>query len=186
MKLILGIFISIVLSSFIPIDDIYNLSIQTIDGKKVDMRTLKGKKIMVVIIPISSSDTNVSLPDLVAIEKKYNDSLTVIGIPSQEAGYTKTQADSLKKLYKDHKSNFILADGMQVKKSEDGKQGTLFQWLTIKERNRHFNQDADGVGQKFFIDELGTLYAVIGSQIKLSNPVINRILSRPLPAPVGM
>ena len=71
---------------------------------------------------------------------------------------------------------------MHVSKTAGTSQASLFQWLTHKEENRHFDQDVAGTGYKFFVDETGRLYAVLGPGIRLSSPVINKILSKPAPS----
>ncbi len=111
--------------SFRFADGIYTQPIKTLEGKKVDLSQYKGKKILFVIVPHSASDTTVSLEQLSALQTKYESSLVVIGVLSEESGFKKGDEDKLKKLYKDQKSNFILTEGMKVKKGET--QTPLFQ-----------------------------------------------------------
>jgi len=167
------------LFSFSNLEDIYSVSVKNIDGSKVDLGVCRGKKILFVILPLFDIDSSLSIADLSGLQAKYSTSLVVIGIPSEESGFKNTDKSRLKSLYKNQRTNFILTEGMKVKKSNQ--QMPLFQWLTNKDKNRHFDQDVQGVGSKFFVDEVGELYAVMGAKTKLSDPVIDRILSRPLP-----
>lgn len=47
----------------------------------------------------------------------------------------------------------LIAEGMKVKKGT--RQSSLFQWLTNKDMNHHFDKDLEDVGNKFYIYEKG-------------------------------
>lgn len=176
MKYILGLITVLLLFSFNYPGDIYSTSLKTIGGNKLDLSQFKGKKLLFIVLPLTSQDTTVSIDQLSKLQTRYKNSLIVIGIPSEEAGFKKGDEENMKKLYKDLPSNLIIAEGMKVKKGKQ--QSSLFQWLTNKSKNRHFDQDVEGVGNKFFVDEKGELYAVLGPRNKLTNPVIEKILSK--------
>ncbi len=167
------------LFSFRLLDDIYSLSFKTIDGNKIELNTYRGKKMLFVILPLSAVDTTLFISALETLHKKYDSSLVVIGIVAEETGFKKGDEKNIKKLYENMKPGFFITEGIKVKKASGNEQSTLLQWLTNKDKNRHFDNDAQGIGQKFFVDEAGELYAVMGPQTKLSNPVIDRILSKP-------
>lgn len=164
------------LLSFRYLDDIYSITLKTIDGEKIDLSKYKGKKMLFIVLPLSKTDTTVSIVDISELQTKYQSSLVVIGIPAEETGFKKGEEGKLKKLYKEASANFIIAEGMKVKKGNG--QSSIFQWLTSKDKNRHFDQDTRGVGSKFFVDEKGELYAVMGAQLKLTNPLMDKILAR--------
>jgi glutathione peroxidase len=176
MKYLLSLIAITALLSFRYLDDIYNIALKTIDGTKIELSQYRGKKILFIVLPLSSQDTTVSISQISQLQTKYQSSLVVIGIPAEETGYKSSDADNLKKLYKDASANFIIAEGMKVKKGSE--QSSLFQWLTSKEKNHHFDQDVQGVGAKFFVDEAGELYAVMGPRLKLTSPVIDKIIAR--------
>jgi glutathione peroxidase len=178
MKYISGLILITFLLSFTYTDDIYSVPVNSINGSTIDLGNFRGKKILFVVLPPSPQDSVITGKELLDLESKYANSLVVIGILAEETGFKKANAESAISSYKDHKSNFLLAEGMKVKKAAGKEQSALFQWLTNKNKNRHFDADVQGVGHKFFVDETGDLYAVMGPQIKLSNPVIERILSR--------
>lgn len=178
MKPIIALLFAFTLLSFQLIDDLYKVEVKTIDGDKVNLSDFKGKKILFVTLPVVDGDTSLSVSELIKLETKYYSSLVVIGIPAEDLGYKTEDKLKTKKLYKDQKPNFIILEGMKVKKTSGADQSLLFQWLTSKDKNRHFDQDIQGAGQKFFVDEKGELYAVMGSAISLSNPVIEKILSK--------
>lgn len=176
MKYVLSPILLLLLLSFRPSDGIYDITLKTIDGNKIELSQYKGKKLLFIILPLSSQDTTVSIKDIAGLQAKYQNSLVIIGIPSKEAGYKTEDADKLKNIYRDAGANIIIAEAMKTKKNTG--QSSLFQWLTNKDMNHHFDRDVQGVGSKFFVDEEGELYAVMGPKLTLTNPLIDRILTR--------
>ena len=177
MKYIFSILTLFLLLSFRPLDGgIYDITLTTIDGNQIVLSQFKGKKLLILLLPLSSQDTTLSANDIERLQTKYQSSLVVIGIPSWEAGYKTQDADKLKKTYKDSRANIIITEGMKVKKGTG--QFFLFQWLTNKDMNRHFDHDTRGVGSKFFVDEEGELYAVMGPNLSLTSPLMDKILAR--------
>ena len=65
-------------------DTIYSISVRDIDGVPVDLENFRGKKILLVVLPVSSEDTSVTLAELNALQSKYHDSLIVIGVLAEE------------------------------------------------------------------------------------------------------
>lgn len=176
MKRILFPLFFLLLFSFRPAEDFYALSLKNIDGGTINLNDHRGKKLLVVMLPLSAGDTTLTATGLSQLQAKYP-SLTVLGVPSIEDGFSQSGAQGLKTLYQNAGPRFSLTEGLHVKKGST--QHPLFQWLTDKNKNKHFDRDTEGTGAKFFVDEGGELYAVIGAQVSLSNPVIDRILTRP-------
>ncbi|HWJ25822.1 MAG TPA: hypothetical protein VNS32_04715 [Flavisolibacter sp.] len=179
MKYFVALFAIVTLLSFRALDNIYSIVVKTIDGSKTELSQFKGKKMLFIVLPLSKQDSAVSINDIVQLQTKYQSSLVVIGIPSEEAGFKIGQEASLKKFYKESGANFIITEGMKVQKGTD--QSSLFNWLTSREKNHHFDRDVQGVGTKFFVDERGELYAVFGKQMKLNNPIIDKVIARQRP-----
>ena len=176
MKHIAGLIALILLLSFRPPNSIYDITLKDINGNSIALSQFKGKKLLFIVLPVSDQDTTVSAGDIARLQTKYQGSLVIIGIPSEEGGYKIQDAAKLKRIYRDVSPSIIIAQCMKVKKGEG--QSTLFQWLTNKDMNRHFNQDAEEAGNKFFLDEGGDLYAVLGSRISLTNPLLDRVITR--------
>lgn len=174
MKYLFSLIALSVLLSFSPSGDIYSVAVKAIDGNKLDLSQYKGKKLLFVVLSHSGEDSTISVNQLAQLQEKYRSTLVVIGIPSIEAGFKAVDADKLTKRYKD--AHIIITEGMNVKKG--GQQAALLQWLTSKEQNRHFNQDVQGVGSKFFVDEGGGLYAVMGPNFSLASPFMDKILTK--------
>jgi glutathione peroxidase len=159
-------------------DTIYSISVRDIDGVPVDLENFRGKKILLVVLPVSSEDTSVTLAELNALQSKYHDSLIVIGVLAEEFGYSASIKQSVKNLYASPSTALLLVEGMKVRKASGTNQSPLFRFLTDGSKNGHYNRDVQGTGDKFFIDEKGLLYAVTGKQVRLSSPVVEKIISK--------
>jgi glutathione peroxidase len=168
----------VVLSFRFSADDIYNQPLKDIDGNTIQLSSHSDKKILFIVLPVSGEDSAVTPAQLTTLANKYASSLVVIGIPAEEWGFTLSLKTQVKALYSGQPSNFILAEGMKVKKASGEQQSPIFQWLTDKDRNKHFDHEISGTGEKFFVDEEGTLYGVIGKNLKLSNPLTDRIVTK--------
>jgi len=178
MKIGLSIILLLIVSvSYPQIKNIYSISIDDINGRRIPLEDFKGKKILFIILPIGNQDASIT-SQLAVLQKKYQQSLVIVGVPAEEAGFKKHEEKKWRELYGNQRENFILSGSMKVKKAAKEKQSPIFQWLTAKGKNRHFDQDVKDAGHKYFIDEKGELYAVIGPEIPLSNPIIDKILSK--------
>jgi glutathione peroxidase len=177
MKLILFL-IAVLSLSFVNPDEVYNQPLKNIDGNTIDLNAYRGKKIIFIILPLSTQDSSVSVSDVINIQAQV-DSLVIIGVPSIEMGYTNALKANLKSRFSGAGSNFILADAMNVRKTSGTAQAPLFQWLTKMEMNQHFNMDVKQIGDKFLVNSKGRLFAVIGPQLKLSSSVLAQVLAKP-------
>lgn len=176
MKNIIWILMGLSMISCYYLNEIYAISIKDIDGKKVDIVQFRGRKLLFIVVPVTTGDTAVNIDDIHQLQIKHQDSLRIIGVPAEEWGFKNSDKINIKALYKDVSNEFLLAEGMKVKKG--GNQSELFEWLTDKSLNLHFDKDVRGVGSKYFVDEYGELYAVIGPELKLNNPMVEKILRR--------
>lgn len=158
-------------------DSIYDLSITTINGKTIPFNNFKGKKILIVVLPLSPTDTLLPVNELKAVQARYP-SLVVIGIISLEAGFKKTDKEKIKKMYKGMPPGFILTEAIKATKAAGQNQAPVLQWLTHRQRNKHFDEDIKAPGYKFFIDERGELYGALDPKVKISSPFIDRVIQR--------
>jgi glutathione peroxidase len=156
----------------------YELVLSTMNNETVNLQQFRGKRVMVIILPVSSEDSvNITPGQIAALATSQKDSLVIIGVPSEETGYTDAKKEQVKALYANEPDNFILASGMKVSKSSGENQSPFFQWLTDKNKNNFFDKDVTETGQKFFVNRYGHLYAVIGANVKLTHPIIGKILA---------
>ncbi len=156
---------------------IHSLSFNNIDGGNVSLSTYAGKKILIIIAPISSSDSS-RLDELKKFQLLNGDSVKVIGIMSIEDGYSSGNSSSIKNLYESRGIDIVLTNGMYTKKSAGANQSSLMKWLTEKNENSRYDIDARGIWQKFVINKMGKLYGVVGSRASLFDGSIGWILYR--------
>ena len=177
--------LSAIYSFALPPKSIYRIRFKDIDGNVVNMNSYRGKKLMVVTIPYNETDT-AALNQLTRFYQKYRDSINIIGVLSIEDGYRDRDKNAVRSIYQvNRKMDVLLTEAMRTRKGQDSTQSSLMRWLTVKEDNLHFNQDVLGIGQKFFIDESGDLYAVLGPEVSFNHTIIEKLLNRKMRLPQG-
>lgn len=153
---------------------IYSIDVKNIDGDTLNLTNYTGKKIMFMVLPVTADSNYLQFINFV----ETNDStVQVIGVLSLEDGFQLSMTDSVKNLYASH--NIVLTEGMNIRKSSGGSQSALMQWLTDKNKNHHFDNDALGIGHKFFVNETGRLYAVISPRTPIQSFIVNKIVQAP-------
>lgn len=159
---------------------IYTIHITTIDGQDKSMQDFQGKKILIVVVPVTkTSHDSAFLRTIDTISKVYAQGIAVIGVPSFEDGYTSDDLNNLNTYYHSILGNQVtLTKGMYTRKGSGNRQHELFSWLTHTENNSHFDYDVSGVGQKFFISEQGELYGVSEPEGRLSSRLMEQIVQR--------
>ncbi len=158
---------------------IYTQSITNIDGGTVSLNTYQGKKIVFMIAPIKEADS-MKLNEIIAFAAKYPDSVKLVGIMSIDDGYVDSNKASIKSMYQSKGINILLTQGMNTKKVAGANQGAIMKWLTDQTMNKRFDDDAGGVGQMFFVNEVGKLYSVLIAQTPLNSPAVDRSVKRKL------
>ncbi len=156
---------------------IYTQSFTNIDGGSVSLNTFQGKKILFLIAPIKEADS-LKLNEIVAFASKYPDTVKLVGIMSIEDGYVDSNKASIKSMYQSKGINILLTQGMNTKKVAGANQGAIMKWLTNQTMNKRFDDDAGGVGQMFFVNEVGKLYSVLIAQTPLNSPAVDRSVKR--------
>jgi len=155
----------------------FSFSITTFDGQQHSLGQYQGKRVLLVVIPstYTSSDSDF-LRNMDTVAMDYQDSITVIGIPSYEDGYYDDSLYSLKAYYGDLVlSPCIIAEGMDTRKAS-AYQDPLFGWLTNQSQNGHFDEDVKGVGEMYFIDPQGNLYGVFGPEQALNGALMEQMM----------
>ena len=188
MKYLLFILIFIILSSIgfsffnkdkINLDgyskDIYDYSINLISGNTINLKSYKGKKIILVNVASKCGYTP-QYDGLQKLYEKYNEELEIVGVPAndflwQEPGKNKDIQTFCKVNYG---VTFPIVEKSIVKKAKG--QHALFTWLTHKDLNG-WNDAAPGWNfYKYLIDENGKLISVLPSKVKpFDEEIINFI-----------
>lgn len=149
---------------------LYDHSFNDINNKNVHLKDFAGKKLLFIILPVRATDSLVA--QLKNFVESYGDKVKVIGVLSQEDGHLKSGKADIINSYQ--KSGILITDVMSSRKGNG--QSPVMKWLTNKSENGHFDVDVKGPGQKFFVNEQGKLYAVLG-QLPLSSPFISKIVN---------
>lgn len=149
---------------------IYDISINGLDGKSIDLEAFKGKNILFVNVASECGFTN-QYKELQALSDKYVDKLVVIGSPcnqfgSQEPGNA-TQIQEFCEL--NFGVTFLLTEKIDVKGSN---QHPLYNWLTSKELNGKKSSSVKWNFQKYLVDGEGGL---IDYYFSITKPLSSKI-----------
>ncbi len=154
---------------------IHNLSFTDIDGGNISLNTYQGKRILFIIAPISSIDSS-RLDELKKFQVYYGDSVKLIGVMSNEDGYTTVNSAAIKSLYQSKDIEIVLTSGMYTKKAAGTNQSSLMKWLTEKDFNGHYDTDAKGIWQKFITNKFGKIINVVSPRFSLFDGSLGWIL----------
>ena len=150
---------------------IYDHSFKALSNKNIQLKDFAGKKLLFIILPVSAKDSLID--QLKNFAATYSDKIQVIGVLSQEEGRSKDSKAEIKAAYQN--TGILVTEEMGSRKG-DG-QAPLMKWLTNKTENGRFDTDAKGPGQKFFVNEKGRLYAVLGGKLPLSSPFFSKVVN---------
>ncbi|HRI22955.1 MAG TPA: hypothetical protein PLA68_18480, partial [Panacibacter sp.] len=143
-----------------------DMRIVLLNGEDKPLSIYDGKKIMIVTIPVTmTAQDSLFIKSLSDLSIGFKDQLAIIAVPSYEDGYQDNSLDQLAEWY-NHiaDSTLVITRGMYIRKASGEMQYELFSWLTHKEQNEHFDEDAAGTGEKFFINEQGVLFGRAGPE----------------------
>lgn len=142
------------------IKNFHNFKINTIDGNKFDLSTLKGKKVLVVNTA-SKCGLTPQYKQLQELYETYGGSgFTIIAFPannflSQEPG---TNEEIKAFCEKNYGVTFPIMEKISVKGNDIH---PIFKWLTNKSENGKMDAPVQWNFQKFLIDENGNLVDVV-------------------------
>lgn len=170
--------LAFIFSSYSLLTGVYDFTIMTPDGDEQSLDLYQGKKMMIVVLPVTHTTADSALlHSLDTLSRNYTDSITMIGIPSYEDGYADDSLQSLLTWYRSLAGDqFIIAAGMNTTKTS-AYQSPLFSWLSHADQNNHFDEDVMGAGEKFFITETGDLYAIIHPDADWNEDLLKQMLA---------
>ncbi len=133
---------------------LHDFTTTTIDGKVVDLSTLKGKKVLVVNTASKCGNTP-QYAELEQLFKKYKESgFTIVGFPSNDFG--RQEPGSNVEIAEFCKMNYGVTFLMMSKIAVKGDSiNPIYEWLTQKEQNGVADVKVKWNFQKFMIDENG-------------------------------
>ncbi len=151
-------------------NSLYNISINSLDGKQIDLSEFKGKTILFVNVASQCGFTS-QYKGLQQLSDTYPDELVVIGCPCNQFGQQEpgdaTQIRSF--CTKNFGVTFLLTEKLDVK---GPKQHPLYSWLTKAERNGLKSSSVKWNFQKYLVDKEGKL---IDYYYSLTKPLSKKI-----------
>lgn len=143
--------------------NIYDFKITAIDGRTINFKDFKGKKILIVNTASKCGYTK-QYAGLEALYKAHGDKLVIIGFPSDNFGGQEFEndADISEFCQKNYGVTFPLTTRVDVK----GDSVTpVFKYLTSKNQNGVLDATIGWNFNKFLIDEKGRLLAYFPSKV---------------------
>lgn len=138
--------------------DFYAIRFPDYNGTQINMSNFRSKKIIITAFNGKSPDISF-LKYLNQLQSKYP-SVQVIAIPATDFAGLENITE-LGKLKDSEKLRIIIGKPSLVQQKNTKQQHPLFQWLTKKEQNNHFNIDVESTEQLYLVSTKGTLYAVL-------------------------
>lgn len=161
-------------SNLTSIASIYNIQLQGIDGKNIDLNKYKGKKILFVNVASECGFTK-QYDGLQELYSTYKDKLVVIGLPCNQFG--DQEPGKALEIQTFCRLNFGVNFPLTTKIKVKGKgQHKLYQWLTTKAKNGKKNSSVKWNFQKYLIDENGMFLDVFYSMTKPMSKKITKLI----------
>jgi glutathione peroxidase len=156
------------------IESLYDIKIEGIDGKIIDLNKYKGKKILFVNVASECGFTK-QYDGLQELYSTYKDKLVVIGLPcNQFGGQEPGAAEEIQTFCR---LNFGVDFPLTTKIKVKGKgQHALYEWLTTKAKNGKKNSSVKWNFQKYLIDENGMFLNVFYSMTKPMSKKIVKLI----------
>lgn len=146
-----------------PAKNVYQFSITSIEGKKVDLSQFKGKKLLIVNTASKCGYTK-QYAGLQELSEKYGDKVVVIGFPANNFGGQEPGSNEEIQGFceKNYGVTFLLAEKSSVAGEDIS---PLFKYLTTAE-NPDFTGEINWNFEKFLIDEHGNLIHRFPSKVE--------------------
>ncbi len=156
-----------------PADNVYQFTVTSIDGKKINLSQFEGKK-MLLVNTASECGFTKQYAGLQELSEKYGDKVVVIGFPANNFGGQEPGDNSEIQGFceKNFGVTFLLAEKSSVKGKDIS---PLFAYLTSAE-NPDFTGEIKWNFEKFLIDEKGHLAHRFRSKIEpMSDAIISKL-----------
>lgn len=166
MKKIVSLLSCIVLLSFSykEVNTIHQFKIKSIEGKTIDFKNFKGKKILVVNTASACGYT----PQYEGLQKlytSYKDKLVVVGFPCNQFGGQ--EAGSEEEIQSFCKARYGVTFPLTTKVDVKGENASpIYKWLCSKQQNSVLDAEIKWNFNKFLLDENGVLLAYFPSKVK--------------------
>lgn len=149
---------------------IYDIEINSLQGKPINLSLFKGKKILFVNVASKCGFTP-QYKELQKLHNLYEESLVVIGVPCNQFGKQEpgnsTEINEFCQV--NYGVSFLITEKISVKGNE---QHPLYSWLTKKNENGRKNSSVKWNFQKYLINEDGEL---IDYYFSITSPTSSKI-----------
>ena len=149
---------------------IYDIEINSLQGKPINLSLFKGKKILFVNVASKCGFTP-QYKELQKLHNLYEESLVVIGVPCNQFGKQEpgnsTEINEFCQV--NYGVSFLITEKISVKGKE---QHPLYSWLTNKNENGRKNSSVKWNFQKYLINEDGDL---IDYYFSMTSPTSSKI-----------
>ena len=149
---------------------IYDIEINSLQGKPINLSLFKGKKILFVNVASKCGFTP-QYKELQKLHNLYEESLVVIGVPCNQFGKQEpgnsTEINEFCQV--NYGVSFLITEKISVKGNE---QHPLYSWLTKKNENGRKNSSVKWNFQKYLINEDGDL---IDYYYSMTSPTSSKI-----------
>ena len=155
---------------------IYDIAINNISGKPIDLGAFKGKYILFVNVASECGFTP-QYAGLEELHQSYRDNLIVVGLPCNQFGGQEpaTEKEIQQFCTKNFGVSFLLTEKIEAK--GDGKH-PLYTWLCSKKKNGKSNSTVRWNFQKYLIDDKGVFVDYFYSITKPMSPKIISIIKQ--------
>ena len=149
---------------------IYDIEINSLQGKPINLSLFKGKKILFVNVASKCGFTP-QYKELQKLHNLYEESLVVIGVPCNQFGKQEpgnsTEINEFCQV--NYGVSFLITEKISVKGNE---QHPLYSWLTKKNKNGRKNSSVKWNFKKYLINEDGEL---IDYYYSITSPTSSKI-----------
>jgi len=149
---------------------IYDIAINTIDGKAIDFSSFKGKKILFVNVASKCGFTK-QYKELQKLSDTYKDTLVVVGVPCNQFGKQEPgdAAEIQSFCQVNYGVTFLVTEKVDVKGAN---QHPLYTFLTCEILNGKRDSTVKWNFQKYIVSEKGTL---IDHYYSITSPLSKKI-----------
>ncbi|MFT6065597.1 MAG: glutathione peroxidase [Paraglaciecola sp.] len=149
---------------------IYNIKINNLQGKAIDLSAYKNKSLLFVNVASKCGFTP-QYKDLEELHQTYQDDLVVIGVPCNQFGKQEPgNSDEIEEFCQvNYGVSFLITEKIDVKGDE---QHPLYAWLTNKSLNGKKSSSVKWNFQKYMVDKEGKL---IDYYFSLTKPLSSKI-----------
>ena len=149
---------------------IYDISINSIDGNKLNLEDFKGKYILFVNVASNCGFTR-QYKDLQKLFDENSDKLVVVGVPCNQFGAQEPGSEKEISIFCSEKYDvtFPMTEKISVRGTN---QHPLYKWLTSKQQNGSKSSSVKWNFQKYLVDKDGNL---IDYWYSLTSPMSSKI-----------